>query len=661
MVNFDMRIQSNMSAISNVNKPVKSSFGQCPRLFLVIALFGSQIQGANVFSVQDDVEIAELLQQASSAQTSAASRYRTFTGFRFTDRLPQSGITFTHKMTEDSGRAEKAVHYDHGSAVALADVDGDGLPDIFFGNQIGGNELWQNLGAGRFQKITTATPVALSHAVTVGAGFADLDNDGDPDLMVTTVREGTFLFENTGKGNFRDITAAAGIHLKGHSSGVAFLDFDRDGQLDVFITNVGRFTSDQKGPGGYYIGLTNAFSGHLFAERHERPFLLRNEGRLKFREMAAEMNIGYCGWNGDAQVCDINGDGFPDLYVLNMQGDDRLLANQGGKRFEDQTGRFFPKTPWGAMGVALLDFNQDGAFDFALTDMHSDMTSGQNRQRGRFNSSVEKAKAEAWCTAQWSDAFLQGASNNIFGNAFYFATSTIPFLEVSDRVDAETFWPWGISAGDLNADGYEDLFVSAGMGYPFAYAINNVLLNENGKIFRPSEFIVGVEPRREGRVSKACFTLETSGADKDHPLARGRTGTLEVRSSLSTRSSAFADLDADGDLDIVTNEFDDVPQILISNLAEQRNIGYLLVKLIGRKSNRDGIGATIRVKAGPLSLHRYHSGKGGYLQVSSLPVYFGLGNASKVDEVEITWPSGVTQHVTDGLGLSRVLIVEERP
>ncbi|MEN9678500.1 MAG: BsSco [Verrucomicrobiota bacterium] len=168
----------------------------------VLLAVGTDTPGwcGETYSVQDDLQMKALLQEATSAQASSSSRVKVFHGFRFTDQQPAIGITFAHHMTEDSGRSEKAIHYDHGSGVAVADVDGDGLEDLYFGNQIGGNQLWRNLGNGRFENITDRAGVAVADRVSVGVAFADLDNDGDPDLVVSTVREGNLLFENLGGG-----------------------------------------------------------------------------------------------------------------------------------------------------------------------------------------------------------------------------------------------------------------------------------------------------------------------------------------------------------------------------------------------------------------------------------------------------------------------------
>ncbi len=606
-----------------------------------------------VHSVQDDTQIVGLLRDAAAAQTASAGSLKAFHQFRFTDRQTESGIEFVYRMTDDSGRTEKAIHYDHGSGVAAADIDGDGWVDLYFGNQIGGNQLWRNLGGGKFANITESAGVAVKGRVTAGVAFADLDNDGDPDLVVATIRDGNLVFENLGQDRFVDRSAAAGWTSKWHSSGIVVLDFNRDGRSDILITSVGKFSSDVR-TNDYWVGLTNAFSGHLFPERSEPCVLYRNDGGWKFTEVAQEMGVAQAGWSGDASACDINEDGWPDLYLLNMQGDDHLFVNVEGKRFENQTAKHFPKTPWGARGIGVFDYNLDGRFDYLLTDMHSDMTGGQSQLRRGFNSGVERSKSEAWCSVTWTDEFLQGASNNIFGNAFYVNQGGGRFVESSDRVGMETYWPWGVSIGDANADGWEDVMVTAGMGYPFSYAVNSLLLNDGAR-FRNAEFLLGLEPRRAQRVSKESFVLDLDGADRAHALAQGRSGKLQVRSSLSTRSAAFVDLDNDGDLDLVTNEFDDVPQVLFSDLSQRRNVQFLKVQLVGTTSNRGGLGAVVRVKAGNRQFSRYLHGKSGYLAQSELPLYFGLGEDA-ASEVQVKWPSGRTQTLPVSLrnGLVRV-------
>src|SRR5438046_3528184 len=284
--------------------------------------------------------------------------------------------------------------------------------------------------------------------------------------------------------------------------------------------------------------------------------------------------------------------------------------------------------------------------------MHSDMTGVQIKAGEKnFTASFEKKKSEVWCSIEWSPADLASASNNIFGNAFYQNQGHGTFVEVSDALGVETYWPWGISVADFNADGYEDVFVSAGMGYPLRYAINSLLLNERGQRFVDSEFVLGVEPRKDNRIEKEFFTLDCSGEDKKNPLCRHKTGLVTVMGSTSSRSSVAVDLDDDGDLDIVTNEWNDHPQVLISNLSDRKQIHYLKIKLVGTVSNRDGLGATVKVHVaspeGAKTYTRYHDGKSGYLSQSSMPLYFGLDDAPKIDRIEVRWPSGRKQMLTE--------------
>src|SRR5579872_3770231 len=168
------------------------------------------------------------LARRAQEQKQAATRYPVVHDFHFEDTLPESGITFRHRIVDDSGLNYKPVHYDHGNGIAVADVDGDGLYDIYFVNQAGPSELWKNLGGGKFRKIDSPA-LAIPGRIAVSASFADVDNDGDEDLYVTTVRGGNLLFENDGHGNFRDITREAGLTHSAHSSGSVFFDYDNDG------------------------------------------------------------------------------------------------------------------------------------------------------------------------------------------------------------------------------------------------------------------------------------------------------------------------------------------------------------------------------------------------------------------------------------------------
>jgi enediyne biosynthesis protein E4 len=598
-----------------------------------------------------DVGAGQLASRAQ-AQRNTIDQFTVPHDFQFADRLLESGIAFVHHVVDDAGMYYKPVHYDHGNGIAAADVDGDGLIDLYFVNQVGGSQLWKNLGGGKFADITKEAGVALADRIAVAASFADIDNDGDQDLFVTTVREGNVLFENDGRGHFRDISKAAGVDHVGHSSGAVFFDFDRDGLLDLYVCNVGRYTNDNRRADGAFVGLTDAFSGHLHPERAERAILYRNLGDHRFKDVTVEVGLGDAGWSGDASVADLNGDGFPDLYALNMQGSNHYFENEGGKRFADRTAQLFPRTPWGAMGIKFFDADNDGRPDLFITDMHSDMSVEVGPEREATKSMM-----------QWTTDFLQGDETKyIFGNSFFHNLGNGRFEEISDRLGVENYWPWGPSVGDLNADGWPDIFIAAAMNYPWRYGINSLLLNNRGERFLAAEFLLGIEPRRDGRTHTRWFEVDCSAREMAaQPGCQGRTGKVTVMGALGTRSSVILDVDGDGDLDIVTNEFNAAPQVLISNLTEHRQVHWAGVALTGTVSNRNGLGAAVRVIAGGRVLTEWQDGKSGYLSQSVLPLYFGLGDAARVDRVEVDWPSGRRQVVTDGIRPNAIIrIVEPR-
>jgi enediyne biosynthesis protein E4 len=600
-------------------------------------------------------------------QLEDAKSWKAFHDFKFSDQYEASGIRFEQQPVDDAAKDYMAVHYDHGTGMAIADVDGDGHLDIYFVNQLGGNQLYRNRGNAKFENVTTAAGVGLDDRISVTASFADVDNDGLPDLFVTTVRMGNSLFKNLGPNGaqrcrFKDITTESGVAAgtARHSSGAVFFDYDNDGLLDLFVTNVGIYTSSNKSRGGFFRGRPDAFQGWRYPSRSEQSVLYKNLGGARFRNVSKETGLEHRGWSGDATFCDLNQDGFADLYVLSMSGEDKFYQNDGGKRFVEKTASVFPKTPWGSMGVKFFDYNLDGLMDLFVTDMHSDMTGVQIKAGEKdYSAKFEKQKSEAWCSVEWTPENLARASNCVLGNAFYQNQGGGKFVEVSEKVGAETFWPWGISVADLNADGYEDVFVSAGMGYPLRYAINSLLLNERGERFVDSELVLGVEPRKGNRIEKEFFTLDCSGADKKNALCTERTGLVTVMGSTSSRSSAAADFDDDGDLDIITNEWSDHPQVLMSDLAQKKKINYLKIKLRGTASNRDGLGATIKVHAASKVYTQYNDGKSGYLSQSSMPLYFGLDSASQIDRVEVLWPSGKRQALAEKIPINTLLTITE--
>ena len=620
------------------------------RVGRVAPILQAPTRNAVVKPVPDDLQDLSWMNGLRDAQMKSIGSVAAFHDFQFTDRLEQSGITFRHRSVDDAGKTYKAAHYDHGNGLAIADVDGDGVIDVYFVNQVGGNQLWKGLGGGKFQDITASAGVEVPGKISVSASFADIDNDGDADLYVTTVRGGNMLFENDGHGRFRDISAASGLNYVGHSSGAVFFDYDRDGRLDLFLVNVGRYTTNTIAGDGaykYYVAFEDAFSGHLKPQRAERSILYRNQGGNRFVDVSQRTGLMDTSWSGDATALDANEDGWPDLYVLNMEGDDQYYENVGGTHFVKKSRQLFPRTSWGSMGIKTFDFNNDGRLDIFITDMHSDMSQEIGPER-------EKLKSDM----KWPVSFRGTGKTSIWGNSFFVKDGPGKFHEASDSLGVENYCPWGPSVGDLNADGFDDVFIASGMNFPFRYMVNSVKLNDRGQRFVDAEFALGIEPRAGG-VAVPWFELDASGKDKGHKEAVGQTGLVSVLGARGTRSAAIFDVDGDGDLDIVTNDFNTSPMVLVSNLTDRTAVHYVSVKLVGSTSNRDGLGAVVKVTAAGATYTKVMDGDSGYLSHSLYPLYFGLGSAQAVESIDVKWPSGKTQTVRPPIKVNSLIEIRE--
>ncbi len=573
----------------------------------------------------------------------------------FTHVLKQSGIDFTHTFIDrETGTVWKLNQYDHGSGVLVADVNQDGRDDLYFLNFIGDNGLWVNRGDGAFEDVTQGAGVAMSTVISVGGAFGDYDNDGDPDLYVTSYRGGNRLFRNRGDATFEDVTSGAGVGYSGHSSGATWFDYDNNGKLDLYVANIGAFTIDTIAEqAGYFVGFFLPFPDMARTydkNRGEKNLLFRNLGEGKFVEVAGKVGVATGGWNGDCAVTDIDGDGWQDLYVTDMFGPDSMYRNRGNGAFEDITADTFERTSWGAVGSCFFDANNDGRPDLYVVDMHSDMWMSQNWKgslqkmedaTNRHTSSFAKAKYPTPFGPQGGDRDIAGDFSKIphpdvlYGNSFFLNRAGDQWPELSDRANLETFWPWAVVAGDLDDDGWQDIFVASGMGYPYYYWANQLFRNRSDNGFEDMAQKWGIEPVPGGRY-----------------LNREIQGTPMCRSS---RSAAFLDYDGDGDLDIVVANFNHAPYLLQNN---QSSGNHLNLKLVGRTINRDAVGTRVELFAGDLHQVQWVTGASGYLSQSTLNLHFGLGARKGVDRLVVHWARGKTQTIK-APPIDRLLVLRE--
>jgi enediyne biosynthesis protein E4 len=558
----------------------------------------------------------------------------------FVERAPQVGINFRmNNLPGEQGEKRFRINlYDHGSGLAIGDFDNDGRDDIYFANQYGANALYRNTGDGRFEDVTAKAGVAVGGRVSVAATFADYDNDGNEDLFVTTTRGGNILFHNRGDGTFEDVTEKAGVSHVGHSQTAVFFDYDNDGYLDLLLTNTAQWTTN------HFDSAEHSYEGKaslpaLMNSPTEYNILYHNNQNGTFVDATARSGLGGRGWAGDAAVFDYNEDGFPDVFLPSMFGRGQLYRNNGDGTFTDVTPHTLGATPRGAIGAKVFDYDGDGRLDLFVVDMHSDMwmaldadqksrDAALQMQHRRFrsqNGPLADENAPNFVARQRGEFAIHGEDYDsfIFGNALYHNLGGGKFEETAVDAGLETFWPWGIATGDFDNDGNEDVFITSGMGYPFYYWPNQLMMNKGDGTFVDRAEQLGVEP--------------PAGGDFQKKLIAGK------KAARSSRSAAVADFDNSGRLEIVTNNFNGRPYFFDNHFAGRN---YLELKLTGTRSNRDAIGAVARVYVDRRVLVREVNPAGGYLAQSSRVLHFGLSDHRAIDSVVIRWPSNARQTLT---------------
>jgi enediyne biosynthesis protein E4 len=567
---------------------------------------------------------------ATGADPAAADR----PGFH--ERATESGITWRMAfLPAEQGENFKINLYDHGCGVAIGDYNGDGHDDIYFVNQLGPNALYRNKGDGTFVEVAKEAGVALGDRICVAATFADYDNDGRQDLFVTSTRGGNVLFRNMGDGTFKDVTKEVGLTCVAHSQTAVFFDYDNDGYLDLFVTNTAKWTTGSFDAGSHYFpGLTDFWE--MAASPKEHNILYHNNGNGTFTDVTAKAGLEGKGWGGDVAVFDFDGDGHLDLLVTNMFGASQLYHNNGDGTFTDVTREWLGRTSWGAIGSKVFDFNNDGLLDLFIADMHSDMwlptyddpavlemvkKSAKKKFRHVMGPYATMPQYEP-TEKRFADMFQIKYDDVIFGNTFFKRLPQGKFEEVSDKAGLETFWPWGIATGDFDNDGFEDVYLPSGMGFPYHYWPSSLLMNNGNETFTDRAEVFGIEPPPRGPF------LPDKIAGK--PAAR------------SSRCAAVADFDGDGRLDLVTNNFNDQPYYFRNAFPRKH---YVAFRLKGTRSNRDAIGALVHIYMAKEVMVRQVQAAGGYLSQSSKTVHFGLGDRPAIDRVEIRWPSGVRQRI----------------
>ena len=566
---------------------------------------------------------------ASSASRKAEAGPAQLAGFSFKDIALEAGLAgavnvfggVTHKQY---------ILEETGCGLALFDYDNDGWLDIFMvnGTRLEGippshqptNFLFHNNRDGTFTDVTEKAGLARS-GWGQGCCVGDYDNDGYDDLVVT-YWGGIVLYHNNGDGTFTDVSEKTGLVQKGPqprwNTGCCFVDYDRDGHLDLFVANYVNFdpqVTPQPGSNQYcrYFGLSVGCGPQGLGGGTN--ILYRNRGDGTFEDVSVQSGVAIprgpvtptafvsdqwipIGSYGlGVSAADFDNDGWPDIYVACDSVPSRFYHNKGNGTFEE-VGREIGcavnenGSPQGGMGVAVGDYDCDGWLDIVKTN-YSDQTANLYHNNG---------------DGTFYDAVLQAGMG---GNTKYLG--------------------WGVGLFDFDNDGWPDIFMSNGHVFPEVDTKKLHLTFKQRKIVYKN-------------LGNGRFVDVTSD-----------TG-LAVTQPRSSRGTAFGDFDNDGDVDVVVINMNEPPSLLRNDCNTKNN--WLKVKCVGTKSNRSAIGARVRVVTGQHSQMNEVMSGSSYISQNDLRLHFGLGKAKQTDLVEVRWPLGLVESFKN-IEANQLLVVQE--
>ena len=556
---------------------------------------------------------APLVSQQSRAEIPNAS---------FTDITELAGLHFVHN---NGAYGDKLLPETMGGGVAFLDFDNDGHQDLLFVNSTywpgkipDGRKpttpaLYHNDGHGHFVDVSAGSGLDVG-MFGMGVAVGDYDNDGLVDVFLTAVG-GNHLFHNEGNGKFKEVTIEAGVggETNRWSTTAAFIDYDNDGKLDLFVGNYVRWSKEIDFEVGYkLVGLGRAYGQPMNFEG-SHPYLYHNEGGGRFTEVSAKAGlqiknpatgVPVAKTLGVAPV-DYDGDGWIDLIVANDTVQNFVFHNERNGTFKEigaLSGMAFDSygNARGAMGIDAAKFRGDGALGVAIGNFANEMTALYVSRR-------------------------QGT------NVFFTDEAITEAIGPASRL----LLKFGIFFFDYDLDGRLDVLTANGH---LEEEINKVQQSQHYQ--QPAQLFWNAGERKGG-----CFI--SVGAD------RAGAGIFKP---IVGRGSAYADIDGDGDLDVVLTQIGGPPLLL----RNDQNLGHhwIRLKLVGTKSNRDAIGAWIQVRVGGETLSRQVMPTKSYLSQSELPVTIGLGTHERAETVEILWPSGTRQKL-DNVPIGKLTVVTE--
>ncbi|MEM1215748.1 MAG: VCBS repeat-containing protein, partial [Bacteroidota bacterium] len=555
----------------------------------------------------------------------------------------ESGITFNNQLTETNQvNIIEYLYYYNGGGVAIGDIDNDGLEDIYFTANQGPDQLYRNKGDLQFEDITQAAGIAQDNTWSSGVSMADVNNDGYLDILVCKVGVGVLpaarnlLYINQQDGTFKEMAKAYGLNFRGFSTQAAFLDYDKDGDLDMYLLNHNVHSVRSYGQTTKRVQ-RDSLAGDRFYENK------LNETAGTFVDVTGKSGIysSPLGYGLAVSCADVNGDGWTDIYVGNdFHENDYLYLNQGDGTFREAIAEWTDHTTQFSMGVDIADLNNDQLPDIFSTDMLPFDEEVYLKSGGEDTDQIKRIKADLGFEEQFARNHLQ--LNTGQGNFLDIALQTRTFA---------TDWSWSVLLQDFDNNGRKDIYVT------------------NGIVKRPNDLDYinyfnseAIQQYTEDDPERTRKLIERLPSQPLRNLLFLQTGDLafsqlnesQMSSPSFSNGAAYADLDQDGTLEVVVNNINAPATIWTLRAATGNYLGVQLDNPNGRTT----LGTQVHVHAAGTVQSQELQVVKGYQSSCSHRLHFGLGTATVVDSIVVIWPDNSRQAVT-GTAINTAVTVKK--
>lgn len=559
-----------------------------------------------------------------------------------------SGITFRNAITENDSVNLIADEYAYmGSGVGVGDFNNDGLPDLFFGASQTTCRLYLNLGDHHFRDITKTAGLETTSWCT-GISVVDINNDGYPDIYICVsgnvpgCKRKNLLYINNHDLTFTESAVEYGLADTSYSTQAVFFDYDKDGRLDMYLVNhelhpaISQNDIVRPDTGGHSIRSDKLYKNMGILPGTNHPY---------FKDVSLAAGIKDDGYGLGVVVSDLNGDGWPDIYVTNdYVSNDLLWINNRDGTFSNCIAESTGHQSYSSMGVDAADINNDGLPDIATLDM---MPEDNYRKKMMF-SFMNYERYEAERRAGYQPEFMRNMLQLNRGVRQKGDTAIPYFSEIGQLAGmSETDWSWSVLLADFDNDGYKDISITNGMGRD--------LINADFITYRSETFGMNDKVSRQRLLRKQLENMGTVPLRKYyfHNDGNGRFSDRSLAAGISERTvsngAAYVDLDNDGDLDLVINNIDQPASVYINNSRGREKGGpsnhFVDFVLRGDSLNRNGFGTKVSLWKNGLvqTLEQYPVR--GYASSVDPRLHFGLGRNLRPDSVNVIWPNGKTQHL----------------